>query len=177
MDDYIAKPFNVEQLAKVLRRWVPHSERGGGDRGMVPSEAAVELPIPEESDQESINRKALDNIRAVQRKGAPSILGKVIRTYLKNAKQQIDALEKAVHSRDSEALHAAAHSFKSSSSNVGAHLVAARCRALEELGKTGTTEGADRQLADLIEKNERACRALERELEKCEAPSESIVAR
>ena len=39
MDDYLAKPFHLDDLAAVLRRWVPGQEMG--DRGQ-----AVGLPKP-----------------------------------------------------------------------------------------------------------------------------------
>ncbi len=96
---------------------------------------------------------------------------------MKNSVQQVSELEKAVRSGDPKAIQSAAHSFKSSSANVGAHIVAARCKELEELGRADTSEGAEALLSDLMTQNELACRALEKELEKCEAKSDGILTR
>ena len=177
MDDYLSKPFNQEQLVEVLKRWLPHTGEAEDKSEAKRSEAPAEPPIQEESGQEPINQKALDNIQAVQREGAPSLLGRVIRIYLKNSVQQVSELEKAVQSGDPKALQSAAHSFKSSSANVGAHIVAARCKELEELGRADTSEGAEALLSDLMTQNKLACRALEKELEKCEEKSDGILTR
>jgi len=68
-------------------------------------------------------------------------------TFFTDSGQRIEAVRAALDASDAEALRRAAHSFKGSSSNMGAPHLAELCRALEELGRGGSVQGG-RQLLD-----------------------------
>jgi len=70
----------------------------------------------------------------------------LVQTFFTDSAQRIEAVRAALDAADAEALRRAAHSFKGSSSNMGAPHLAELCRALEELGRSGSVAG--RQLLD-----------------------------
>jgi two-component system sensor histidine kinase/response regulator len=112
MDAYIAKPFNHEELFTVLRLLLPVSEE----------------PI-------SLNRHALDQIRAVQSAGQPSVLNLIIDAYLETAPGLVEALEKGIGSNDARAVEINAHMLKSSSASLGAVQFATLCAEIEKKGR------------------------------------------
>lgn len=67
----------------------------------------------------------------------------LITTYLEDSVVRLDSLKMALGSGDPEALRKEAHSFKGSSGNIGAPILAELCRQLEDIGKEGSVEGAD----------------------------------
>ena len=89
----------------------------------------------------SIDPRAWDSIRSLQRPGQPDMLCKVIDKYLTSSRRLIDAMREAVPQRDAEALHHTAHSLKSSSATVGALRLAALCKDMETMGRTNALEG------------------------------------
>ncbi len=99
-----------------------------------------------------LDQKALDNIRAVQREGEPSLLDKVIKIYFENSPKLLQALRDAVaEDKAPDAIRTAAHSLKSSSANLGATGLAALCSQLEEMARENCTAGAE-AIVNKIEK-------------------------
>ncbi len=118
----------------------------------------------------TLDQAALDNLRAIGRPGMPSVLGRVIETYLRLAPGLLQQLRDAIRGgADPDALRHAAHSLKSSSANLGALGLAALCKDLEFLGRNGTTAGADALLGRVEALFPRVCEQLTRELEKLTA--------
>ena len=66
----------------------------------------------------------------------------LIETYLEDSKTRLIAINEAFNEKDSEALRGAAHSFKGSSSNVGAIFLADLCKTVEDLGREGRVDDA-----------------------------------
>ena len=181
MDDYLSKPFSLDQLHGVLGRWLPsrnwksaqisyagrairlelnpnHGEfmqRGG--KGLPPmttaeppvdescGSAAASLVVPEAppsaadavetSEQEApvLDANLLNEIRSLQREGAPDILERVLRTYLEETPKLIAELQRAMATGDAALLKRAAHTLKSSSANVGAKAFSLHCKQLEHM--------------------------------------------
>jgi PAS domain S-box-containing protein len=149
MDDYLSKPFTPKELQKTMKRimkpcGVKAAEPTGSSE--VTAEAGAGKPRPEE---DLIDLKALENIRSLQRAGAPDVVAKIVTTYLDQSPQMLAALETAVARADAEAVHKAAHSFKSSSAYVGAQGFVVLCKELERLGKENQLDEAPSVLDEL----------------------------
>jgi CheY-like chemotaxis protein len=150
MNDYLGKPYTQEQLQAVLLRWLPNTLPlqqvrvvGQTNRETSLSSVPSQPTTLASGDQaQPIDPRAIEQIRALQRPGAPDILHKVIATYLQEAPQLLDAVRQAVAKDDAQALHHAAHSLKSTSAMLGAHTLAGLCKQLEALGHTHTTVNA-----------------------------------
>ena len=84
----------------------------------------------------TIDPRAWDSIRSLQRPGQPDMLGKVIDKYLSSSRELLDAMREAIPQRDAATLHRTAHSLKSSSATLGALRLAALCKEAEAMGRT-----------------------------------------
>jgi two-component system sensor histidine kinase/response regulator len=111
-----------------------------------------------------LNVSALANIRALQRPGAPDLLGKVIAQYFTHAPQLLQTLREAIAKSDAGAVQQAARSLKSSSANLGAVALAALCKDLEMMGRTHALTTATTVFAEIEIAYEAAREALAHEL-------------
>jgi CheY-like chemotaxis protein len=165
MDDYLSKPFTREQLASILMRWLPRSAPDPRFSTPSPSPALLAPARREASaDDEPINPRALDAIRALPGGNGAALANKVIRAYLTDAPDRLARLRAAADEGDGEALRKAAHAMKSSSANVGAERMAARCKELETMGRTGILEGTAPLLAAIDAELARVLPALEAQI-------------
>lgn len=149
MDDYMTKPFKINQLRNMVERWLPASssrqpvettlsdlrEEEGGQGGYAQASVAEGDPL--------IDMSFLNNIKSMQRPGRPNLVNKVIEEYVSSSLRLIDDIRRGIAKGDATALRNAAHSLKSSSANVGASSLAAVCRQIETIGLAGAVEGAE----------------------------------
>jgi CheY-like chemotaxis protein/HPt (histidine-containing phosphotransfer) domain-containing protein len=125
MDDYLGKPFNVEQLRDILAKWLPDGKR---------EEISGERMSPVVTAVCTLDEKQLNSIRSLQREGAPDILEKVVNHYFSEAPCFIRRLREAVLDNEAGVIRSTAHSFKTSSANLGAQRLADFCREMESFG-------------------------------------------
>jgi CheY-like chemotaxis protein len=164
MDDYLSKPFTQQGLGETLARWIrlPRVPARQAD-------AQVDVqPARARAGADPLNPRALDNIRALDNGNGktPSLLRRVMQSYLDSTPQQLAALRAALEAKQPDELRRIAHSLKSGSANVGAEALARLCKEMEQLGKAHTTEGAPALLAGMEREFEAVRRALCTVLEK-----------
>jgi signal transduction histidine kinase/CheY-like chemotaxis protein/HPt (histidine-containing phosphotransfer) domain-containing protein len=155
MDDYLAKPFELKELASVLARWLPGDEPERTD-ALEPAGAAE--PEPRES---VLAPDLLDEIRALRAEGGDRLLARVIGAYFDSAPGLVEAIANALEKGDASALADAAHPLKSSSAALGALRLSELCRELEAIGRAGSTDGASDLLDEFRLEFARVRRALE----------------
>ncbi len=145
MDDYLSKPFEQAQLRALLAQWLPPGrvEPPVASGAAPPPGPAVAVADP------LLEPGPLAKIRALQRPGQPSLLGKIIGLYLASSPPLLQALREAVSQGDAVALTEAAHSLKSSSANLGATRLAALCKDLEQRGREQRLENSPDLLASV----------------------------
>jgi CheY-like chemotaxis protein/anti-sigma regulatory factor (Ser/Thr protein kinase) len=162
MDDYLSKPFEQAQLRALLAQWLPPGrvEPPVASGAATPPDPAVAVADP------LLEPGPLAKIRALQRPGQPSLLGKIIGLYLASSPPLLQALREAVSQGDAVALTEAAHSLKSSSANLGATRLAALCKDLEQRGREQRLEGAEALLTEVDSHYGQVRAALTLELEK-----------
>jgi signal transduction histidine kinase/DNA-binding response OmpR family regulator len=136
-DDYLSKPFTREELCRIMRRHLPAQ----------PSEAsAAPAPQAARDHSEAISRDqmtgAIEMIQMLPGNRGMEVLRKVVDFYLTSTPTLLQTMREAQSGGDAAKLKAAAHSFKSSSANLGALKLADACLELETLGRAGSTEGA-----------------------------------
>jgi len=196
MNDYIAKPFTMEKLRAKLARWLssvtgaasPAQTAGGLSEARAASFAAgsdatgspatdtsrngheVDREVPEPlaapAPGAKLDVRALDQIRALERPGAPSMLGKVVQVYLTTTPQLLTAMRAGMAERDPEAVRQAAHSLKSASANLGAKGLAQLCQALEGQAKAGGCPEPGAEIEALEAEFQQVQRELEAELQR-----------
>jgi PAS domain S-box-containing protein len=156
MDDYLSKPFTLEELENVLRRWLLGEKKAEKEK-----EKQCDKKQEGEIESASLDRKALDRIASIQ----PGLLNKVVSIYLKSSTGFIEAIRSAAASGDTTVLMKASHSLKSASTNIGAIMLADLCKELEMKGKTNNTEEVLQIVDTLKAEYERVRVALKFELE------------
>ena len=140
MDDYLSKPFKQEQMLNLLKRWLPDSDSNPGEAAKeAPQRSALTLvesgkklqvaqPDAVQAEQKAVlSRLALENIRSL----SEGMLAKIIALYLQESPKQLQGLKVAISTDDVETVQHLAHSFKSSSANLGALDLAEFCKQLE----------------------------------------------
>ena len=173
MDDYLSKPFTPTQLWEVLERWLGATgvrEKVLESNGDSRNPSAEANPTESDTGSSLLDQKVLHGIRAMQRPGAPNLLGKVIKIYLECSPKLVQALRSAVvQERSADAIRQAAHSLKSSSANLGATSVAALCKELEVMGREARIADAAATFAEVEKIYPLLCERLAAELERVEA--------
>jgi signal transduction histidine kinase/DNA-binding response OmpR family regulator/HPt (histidine-containing phosphotransfer) domain-containing protein len=143
MDDFLSKPFGLEQLRKMLRRWCGSPQTAPSDAIAATPEAPPSTPAPAAVQSlPTLDPRPLAALRALQKPGGPDISGKVLQAYLDSAPKLLTALRQALADDDAPAVYRAAHSLKSASGNVGVTALAAHCKDLESLGRDNTLANA-----------------------------------
>lgn len=106
-----------------------------------------------------IDQDAFD--RLVEMTGGDlDFVDELVDTYIEDGRSQVGALRAALARGDDEAVVRAAHSLKSSSLNVGALALGARCRALEEEGRRGVMDDVGEQVGSITAAFDEAAAAL-----------------
>ncbi len=123
MDDFVAKPVGLAELARVLERWV------------VPEQAVAQQWIDEGEDTGPASVPVLDQahlIELAQDVGGIDALRKTIETYLRELPGRLNAVRQAADDADEPTLRRRAHQLRSPSVMLGAMAIADLCRLIEE---------------------------------------------
>ncbi len=135
MDDYLAKPYTVDQLGRVLRRWLAgppaaHEERDVAERAAESAPTAIDLRV-------------LEQFREFDPQGGSGLMRQIVDIFLRSSDPLVVQVQQAVAAGDAETLRQSAHSLKSSSANVGAKTLSELFRSLEGLGREGNLDAAE----------------------------------
>lgn len=120
MDDYLAKPFNSEQIAAILRRWLPRDV----------------IPI--------LNPQAVSRLRDLETIRGKGLIARFVEIFLEDAERRLANIYECIRDNHREGLKTVAHTLKSSSANIGLQRLSAICRDLEvrcELADSETLHG------------------------------------
>jgi len=94
-----------------------------------------------------IDQTALDTVRALQRPGAPDLLGRIIDVFVEQTPLGVEAIDEACVSGDLETVRNSAHAIKSSAAYVGATQFSKRMANIESAAREDNL-AACQQLAD-----------------------------
>jgi signal transduction histidine kinase/DNA-binding response OmpR family regulator/HPt (histidine-containing phosphotransfer) domain-containing protein len=142
MDDYVSKPFTEKELHATLGRWLPAADEGepSSAPGALTSHRSPPAPRPAETSAERpargpIDSEALERIRKIGSTGSRDLLERVLRAFLDESRQLVDALAPCLAEARLEDAARVAHRFKSMAAHVGALRVEAASRDLEAAAK------------------------------------------
>jgi len=120
MDDYLSKPFTLEQLHKILSQWLPEDISEASESGPEISSVNIDSKIIEQ----------LKNLKS-------GLLTRVIDLYVETSPKLLSDMEQAAAQQDTKSLYKIAHSLKNSSANLGIVELTNLCRDLEINGREG----------------------------------------
>ena len=125
MNDYLTKPLHIAQFDAALNR------AGAGAR--VGSRAALD-PV------------CVAGLKELREPGQPDPLVELGELFARESAACVQRLEQGLAEKDSALATRAAHSLKGSSSNLGAHRLAALCAAMEQAAKNSGVGRAPRPI-------------------------------
>jgi signal transduction histidine kinase/DNA-binding response OmpR family regulator len=169
MNDYVSKPIRLEELLSALRQAPSLTDAGrsasiGPAQATVPASAAADLPAGAalvDAPPRSIDPRAIARLQATLGKRAAEMLPVLLDGFFKEAHKLQEQARRALADAKTEELRRAAHTLKSNCANFGATQVASLCQELENLAKSGQTDGA----SGLLERIEVEYVAARRELD------------
>jgi signal transduction histidine kinase/CheY-like chemotaxis protein/HPt (histidine-containing phosphotransfer) domain-containing protein len=134
MDDYVAKPVKLEDLAQALARW--------GAR--VRSGADTAPPTPVRHTTVSIDLAQL----TASTGGDRTFERELITTFLDESATTLERVAAGLRTLDGGVVQAQAHLLEGSCRSLGAELLAALCGEMEQHGRLGTLDEAHAVLAE-----------------------------
>jgi signal transduction histidine kinase/DNA-binding NarL/FixJ family response regulator len=151
MDDFLAKPYRVDELTAVLDRWTggrtpPAPGTGIGAAGPAPPTPPAPPP--------ALPPLITERIAQLQRLGATTgedVLAQVLKSFLGRGAEDLAAMAEALAREDGTALAAAAHSLGGSSGLLGALELARRCAELERFARNGDLAACASPLQAVLE--------------------------
>jgi HPt (histidine-containing phosphotransfer) domain-containing protein len=96
-----------------------------------------------------LDLKALEQIRALEQPGEPSLLAEMVETFRGSSLGYLARLDQALAAGDAEATADAAHALKGAAAALGAQQVRAVAAELESGGRKRYLAGAEHHLARL----------------------------
>jgi response regulator RpfG family c-di-GMP phosphodiesterase len=152
MNDYISKPFLIEEIVERIRKWVSKNNNVKED---INSGSEVR-------EEKMLNEKTINRLRQIMGESDPTFFDQVMRMFVSQGEEQVMQIRDAVAAGDIKQVGALAHKLKGSSLNVGANAMAETCRTMEIRTRENDSTGLD-ELARRLEKEFAATR---REIEK-----------
>jgi CheY-like chemotaxis protein len=137
MDDYLSKPFNINQIQTILFHWFDTPESADSSQNTAPQ---TEDSQPKDTHELVLDANVLNVIRDLQIEGEPDLLSEVITTFFEDTDLIIDDLDAALLQQDIEVIMKDVHKLKSSSASVGALSLSDAAKFLESSCKTNTAD-------------------------------------
>lgn len=138
MDDFLSKPYSLDQLQKILLRWLPKEKID-----LMKTTTAITKTMSEASDVSLLNPVLLNQIQSLDATGGHKLVHKILRAFLESADGYIHQLEQAIVNGDADGIRRSAHTLKSSSANIGAESLSALFKQLEAYGQSGELAHAE----------------------------------
>ncbi len=154
MDDFVAKPVNPGELARVLGRWLgtdrsqesgvrsQEGEEGGERKAKERTEEGAALPV---FDRVALLDRCMDE---------EDLVRDVLTLFLDNMPERIQELQAALDTGDVPAAHLVAHTIKGMAANIGAEVLRALAREMEDAAEGGELEAVRARMGVLVERFE-----------------------
>ncbi len=126
MNDYVAKPVELDDVRRALERSIPAAP--------APHSPINELPV--------IDRRRIGQLFDLQDDESPTLVADIVKLFFTDSPKHLVSLESAIGQGDVQALMTCAHRFLSSIENLGAMRMRQHCMELERMAKLGVIVGA-----------------------------------
>jgi two-component system, sensor histidine kinase and response regulator len=166
MNDFLVKPFDAQQLAKTLERWL---EKRGSVAAAAPQSCAAQSGV-DEAVVHVIDTAVTDQLRALDREGRPSRLGRAVTRFVETAPSIVSAICESHAKGDPEALWRAAHSLKSSAAALGAKRLSLASAEIEYGARTSGVAEVTGLVSGIEKELKTATRALQELIEDVHVP-------
>jgi CheY-like chemotaxis protein len=144
MDDYISKPFEVQELVEALRKC--QTEVG---RGYAPADAQTQDRLRSDQETTILDPVAIKHLQATLGEQAAVMLPVLIETFFSDAVKLQEDARQAFEQHQTDTLRRAAHTLKSNAKNFGATALAQLCQELETCAKVGELQHVEELLLQI----------------------------
>ncbi len=167
MNDFITKPFTLDQLRHALSRWLPERfQRDQDDEYADQSNSTLDGYEKDSSIVNGVDKNTLDALRILDTAETPYGFIGLVNTFLESSRKQIDRLQEAFDTRDTETIAQIAHSLRSSSANLGAVTLSQLCKDLENKADPGALPAVGDLIVAISEEFDKTCSTLAVEMTK-----------
>jgi len=139
MDDYISKPFMIEEIISKIKKWGPKPE---------PKEE-VQPEVKAVGEKVVLNKAVLDHLREISPENSSEFLREVVNMFLQQAPVIVNEIFQHCKEKRYQEMGHAAHKLKGSSVNLGAVALGEICRDIEISGRDNKVLSCDDLLKDL----------------------------
>jgi PAS domain S-box-containing protein len=143
MDDYVAKPIDLQNMIEVIERWLIDSSTKSQSDEEEPEKSSEEFPV---FDKEDLLKRMM---------GDESYAKILVEGFLRDAPTMIQDLKRALAEESAENTGHLSHSLKGSSGNVGAKAMQHTAMQMEMASKKSDFEEIERLLPQLNEECEK----------------------
>jgi CheY-like chemotaxis protein len=158
MDDFLGKPFTLDDLTSLLDRWRPASHSETPAHTPSPSPASTSQPAAN-----ALDPAPIEALRTLDPSGERNLVERAIEKFLHYSDELTIQLAEAVDKGDYGEVARIAHSLKSSSANLGATDLSRQCAEIEALiGCSGPPKALDQRLVELREQHQLVTQELQR---------------
>ncbi len=175
MDDYLSKPFKLEELMTILDKWLSadkdndlkakHGTGSESDGIKIVHESRVnQIAIDDTESSTVIDYRAIQTIKDLQMEGQPNILSKLLNAYISGTQSNISKLKDIPKESKLKDLQFFAHTIKSSSASVGAMHLSKLCKELEIACINKTMDDADHYIMAIESEFMKVKSVLEKEI-------------
>jgi CheY-like chemotaxis protein len=145
MDDYLAKPLNLNALSEMLKRWA--SDGPDPDTTLDPAEPppAVHVGLDHllDPDRPVLDTQVVERLERLGQAAGEDLMGQLATLFLTDAEVRIAALRQALARDDAAAVVHSAHTLSGAGANLGATVLARLCATLAADGAVGDLSGAE----------------------------------
>ena len=143
MNDFIAKPIDIQILAMKMKQWLPEDKILAGE--------GVELSETETSAEEAVEYEGLDSAGAIRALGSAALYQKVVEEYFRTGRTKYENIMEAYEQEEWEDYTIKVHALKSSSRQIGAMELGDRAEELEKAGKAMDLDTIHEKNADTMQ--------------------------
>jgi len=157
MDDYVSKPVRIEELTRALHEAVYRQHSSSS------TDFAVQHPVSEQmtkSPGTSIDMSVYNHFATVMNASGEGVLNELITIYISDGKNLLLEMRQSYDRDDPDGCRRVAHSFKSSSAQLGALHLASLCRELEEFAQDASCAHLSPRMVLIAKEFERVCSEL-----------------
>ncbi|MCC7232414.1 MAG: response regulator [Bacteroidia bacterium] len=127
MDDYISKPFMIEEIVDSIRKWGGRFRKAQDEMKTVTTNSTTAI----------VDEKVLGRLKEMTSAADPEFFLEVIRMFIIQGREIISGILDNCNKKDWKAMSQLAHKLKGSSLNIGANRLASLLKEIETGGRDG----------------------------------------
>lgn len=157
MDDYISKPFLIEEIVERIKKWGGRFKESQNDINLKTVDTMNNAAV-------IINETTLMKLKEMTSGADPNFFAQVIQMYVDQSTEIVEKIESLLPVMDLPQMASLAHKLKGSSLNLGANKIAETCRQIELKGKDLDSAGINQLVRNLTSELQETKAAIKRYL-------------